>query len=136
LPLLKLHCRTLGSIHKNTKGHVNNAALIMHGTGGAGTQFLQDRFAGELFGGGQPFDASKFHVVLIDDIGHGKSSKPSGFAHEVSALHLRRHDRVGLSRRDREAQGRSPASGHGHWAAVWKDQLIELMKDSEPKHGR
>ena len=53
----------------------------MHGTGGAGTQFLQDRFAGELFGAGQPLDAAKFYIVLIDDVGHGKSSKPSDGLH-------------------------------------------------------
>jgi len=77
LPELRLHYRTLGTIHKDSKGHVDNAVLIMHGTGGAGTQFLQDRFAGELFGVGQPLDATKYFIVLIDDIGHGKSSKPS-----------------------------------------------------------
>ena len=77
LPQLRMHYRTLGTIHKDTKGHVDNAVLIMHGTGGAGTQFLQDRFAGELFGAGQPLDAAKYFIVLIDDIGHGKSSKPS-----------------------------------------------------------
>jgi homoserine O-acetyltransferase len=77
LAKLNIHYRTLGSIHKDKNGHVDNAVLVMHGTGGAGTQFLQDRFAGELFGAGQPLDATKFYIVLIDDIGHGKSSKPS-----------------------------------------------------------
>jgi len=77
LPELKLHYRTLGTVHKDRNGRVDNAVLIMHGTGGAGTQFLQDRFAGELFGPGQPLDATKYFIVLPDDIGHGKSSKPS-----------------------------------------------------------
>ena len=81
LPQLKVHYRTLGKLHKNTKGHVDNAVLIMHGTGGAGTQFLRDIFAGELFGAGQPLDAAKYYIVLIDDIGHGKSSKPSDGLH-------------------------------------------------------
>ena len=77
LPMLNIHYRTLGTVHKDKKGHADNAVLIMHGTGGAGTQFLQDRFGGELFGAGQPLDATKYFIVLIDDIGHGKSSKPS-----------------------------------------------------------
>jgi homoserine O-acetyltransferase len=81
LPELQIHYRTLGQLHKDKKGHVDNAVLIMHGTGGSGTQFLQDRFAGELFGAGQPLDATKFFIVLIDDIGHGKSSKPSDGLH-------------------------------------------------------
>ncbi|WP_395641933.1 alpha/beta fold hydrolase [Rudaea sp.] len=77
LPELRLHYRTLGRIHRDRKGHVDNAVLIMHGTGGAGTQFLNDHFAGQLFGPGQPLDAAKHFIVLPDGIGHGKSSKPS-----------------------------------------------------------
>ena len=77
LPELKMHYRSLGTVHKGTNGHVDNAVLIMHGTGGSGSQFLQERFAGELFGAGQPLDAARYYIVLIDDIGHGKSSKPS-----------------------------------------------------------
>ena len=80
LPELRMHYRTLGAIHK-THGHVDNAVLIMHGTGGDGTQFLNDRFGGELFGAGQPLDASTHFIILIDDIGHGKSSKPSDGLH-------------------------------------------------------
>jgi homoserine O-acetyltransferase len=78
---LRIHYRTLGTVHRDGRGRADNAVLIMHGTGGAGTQFLQDRFAGELFGAGQPLDATKFFIVLIDDIGHGKSSKPSDGLH-------------------------------------------------------
>jgi homoserine O-acetyltransferase len=77
LPQLRLHYRTLGKIHRDARGRVDNAVLIMHGTGGAGTQFLQDRFAGELFGAGQPLDATRYFIVLPDAIGHGRSSKPS-----------------------------------------------------------
>ena len=80
LPELRMHYRTLGAIHKD-HGHVDNAVLIMHGTGGDGTQFLNDRFGGELFGAGQPLDATTHFIILIDDIGHGKSSKPSDGLH-------------------------------------------------------
>jgi homoserine O-acetyltransferase len=38
---------------------------------------LTPAFAGELFGAGQPLDATKYYVVIPDAIGHGKSSKPS-----------------------------------------------------------
>jgi homoserine O-acetyltransferase/O-succinyltransferase len=81
LPELKLHYRTLGKIHKDKNGHVDNAVLIMHGTGGSGGQFINDRFAGELFNPGEPLDATKYFIVLPDDIGHGKSSKPSDGLH-------------------------------------------------------
>src|SRR5262249_41912745 len=55
--------------------------LIMHGTGGTGAQFLQDRFARGLFGAGPPPDTAAPLIVLIDDIGHGKASKPSDGVH-------------------------------------------------------
>ena len=34
-------------------------------------------FAGQLFGPGQPLDASKYYIIIPDSLGHGKSSKPS-----------------------------------------------------------
>jgi homoserine O-acetyltransferase len=55
--------------------------LIGHGTGGSGDAFLRPQFAGELFGPGQPLDATKFFIVMPDGIGHGKSSKPSDGLH-------------------------------------------------------
>lgn len=70
LPELRLHYTTVGNSS-------NPAVLIMHGTGGMGRGFLSAGFAGELFGPGQPLDATKYFIVLPDGIGHGKSSKPS-----------------------------------------------------------
>src|SRR5436309_3014810 len=77
LPELRIHYRTLGKAEKDTQGKTTNAVLVMHGTTGSGAQFIRPEFAGELFGVGQPLDATKFFIVLPDGIGHGKSSKPS-----------------------------------------------------------
>jgi homoserine O-acetyltransferase len=77
LPELRLHYRTYGTPRRDADGRVTNAVLIMHGTGGTGAQFVRDAFAGELFGPGQPLDASRYYIILPDDIGHGRSSKPS-----------------------------------------------------------
>jgi homoserine O-acetyltransferase len=38
---------------------------------------LTPGYAGELFGAGQPLDASKYYIIIPDALGHGKSSKPS-----------------------------------------------------------
>jgi homoserine O-acetyltransferase len=81
LPELKIHYRTVGKPVKDEKGIVRNAVLITHGTTGSGAQFIRPEFAGELFGPGQPLDASKFFIILPDGIGHGKSSKPSDGMH-------------------------------------------------------
>lgn len=77
LPELRLHYTTLGTPQRDAGGRVTNAVLIMHGTGGTGHQFLRPAFAGVLFGPGQLLDSSKHFIILPDDIGHGKSSKPS-----------------------------------------------------------
>ena len=81
MPELRLHYRTLGKPVRNAKGVTQNAVVIMHGTTGNGAQFIRPEFAGELFGPGQPLDTTKFFIVLPDDIGHGKSTKPSNGMH-------------------------------------------------------
>jgi homoserine O-acetyltransferase len=81
LPELRLHYATLGQPARDAAGHVTNAVLLLHGTGGSGAQFLQPQFAGELFGTGQLLDIAKYYIVLPDGIGHGKSSKPSDALH-------------------------------------------------------
>src|SRR5579862_660246 len=81
LPELKIHYRTLGKPQTDDKGIVRNAILIMHGTTGSGAQFIRPEFAGALFGKGELLDAEKYFIILPDDIGHGKSSKPSDSLH-------------------------------------------------------
>ena len=78
---LRIHYRTLGKPRSDSHGVVRNAVLIMHGTSGNGGSFLRPIFAGELFGPGQPLDATRYFIVLPDGIGHGKSSKPSDGLH-------------------------------------------------------
>ena len=81
LPELRIHYVTLGRPVKDAHGMVRNAVLIGHGTGGSADGFLRPQFAGELFGPGQPLDATKYFIVMPDGIGHGKSSKPSDGLH-------------------------------------------------------
>ncbi|HVP55675.1 MAG TPA: alpha/beta fold hydrolase [Candidatus Eisenbacteria bacterium] len=77
LPDLRMHYMTLGKPVRDANGRVTNAVLILHGTGGAGRQFLAPQFADVLFGPGQLLDVSRYFIILPDNIGHGKSSKPS-----------------------------------------------------------
>jgi len=77
LPDLRLHYSTYGTPVRDAKGHVTNAVMVLHGTGGSGHQFVNDRFAGVLVGPGQLLDASRYFIILPDSIGHGQSSKPS-----------------------------------------------------------
>jgi len=70
MPELKLHYTTVGEPN-------GQPVLVLHGSGGSAASMLTPSFAGELFGPGQPLDASKYYIVIPDGIGHGKSSKPS-----------------------------------------------------------
>jgi homoserine O-acetyltransferase len=70
LPELRLHYTTVGA-------PTGEPVLILHGTTGSAAGMLTPAFAGELFGPGQPLDASRYCVILPDAIGTGKSSKPS-----------------------------------------------------------
>src|SRR3954449_8624319 len=67
---LRLHYTTVGAPS-------GQPVLILHGTTGSGAGFLTPAFAGELFGPGQPLDASRYYIILTDAIGTGGSSKPS-----------------------------------------------------------
>jgi len=74
---VKIHVTTLGTPHRDAKGRIDNAVMVLHGTGGTGKQFFRQQFADELYGPGQPLDIERYYVILPDNIGHGGSSKPS-----------------------------------------------------------
>ena len=67
---LKFHYTTIGD-------PAGIPVVVLHGTGGSADSMLTPAFAGELFGPGQPLDATKYYIIIPDALGHGKSSKPS-----------------------------------------------------------
>jgi homoserine O-acetyltransferase/O-succinyltransferase len=85
---LRLHYATFGSPQHDAHGQVTNAVLLLHGTTGSGEQFLAPQFSGMLFGPGQLLDITKYYIILFDNIGHGKSSKPS----DGMRMHFPRYD--------------------------------------------
>lgn len=108
LPTLRLHYATLGTPHRGEDGAIDNAVMLLHGTGGSGRQFLSPQFADELFGPGQPLDITRHFIILPDGIGHGASSKPSDglrmrfprydYADMVEAQHRMLVDGLGVAR--------------------------------------
>ena len=137
LPELRMHYRTYGTPRKDAQGIVHNAVLVMHGTGGTGAQFSGRSFAGELLGPGQPLDASQYFIILPDDIGHGKSSKPSddlrarfpryGYADMVEAEHRLVTDGLGVTRL-RLVMGTSMGGMHTWlWGVRYPDMMDALM---------
>jgi homoserine O-acetyltransferase len=77
LPELRLHYVTFGAPHRNSSGEIDNAVLLLHSTASTTNEFFIPSFSGTLYGSGQPFDLSRFYLIIPDAIGHGKSSKPS-----------------------------------------------------------
>ena len=98
LPELKLHYTTLGTPKRNGAGEITNAVVLLHGTSSTGKAWLIPSLANELFGPGQPLDASQYYVVLPDGIGRGGSSKPSDGL-KGKFPHYRYHDIVGSEHR-------------------------------------
>ena len=138
LPELKLHYRTLGLPRRDASGVVRNAVLIMHGTTGAGTQFLSPTFANELFGAGQPLDTTRYYIILPDGIGHGLSSRPSEGLHArfphynyddmVDADHRLVTEKLGVTHL-RFVMGTSMGGMHS-W--VWAERYPDFMDAAIP----
>jgi len=70
MPELRLAYTTVGA-------PTGEPVIVLHGTTGSAASMLTPAFAGELFGAGQPLDATRYYIVLPDALGHGRSSKPS-----------------------------------------------------------
>jgi len=137
LPALRMHYRTLGQPRRNAAGQIRNAVLLLHGTTGSGAQFLAPSFAGELFGAGQLLDATKYFLVLVDNIGHGGSSRPSdglrarfpkyGYRDMVTAQHRLLVEGLGVAHM-RLVLGTSMGGMHAWlWGEMFPDFMDALM---------
>jgi homoserine O-acetyltransferase len=134
---VRMHYTTFGHPRRDEAGHVVNAVLILHGTGGAGTSLIRPEFSGELFGPGQLLDANRYFIVLPDDIGHGKSSKPSdglkahfphyAYADMVEAEHELVAKGLGVDHL-RLVMGTSMGCMHSFmWGERWPGEVDALM---------
>src|ERR1700688_3867336 len=63
---LRLHYLTLGKPHRDAAGHVDNAVLLLHGTGGDAHSLLNPVFSDVLFVPGGVLDSTKYYLILPD----------------------------------------------------------------------
>src|SRR3954462_150870 len=63
LPALKLHYTTVGD-------PAGQPVLVLHGTGQPPAGMRTAGFAGELSGAAQPLDATKYFIIIPDNVGH------------------------------------------------------------------
>jgi homoserine O-acetyltransferase len=78
---LKIHYTTLGTPQKDAQGNITNAILMLHQTSSNGEALVTPEFITTLYDPGKPLDASKYFLIFPDNIGTGKSSKPSDGLH-------------------------------------------------------
>ncbi len=131
LPELRLHYTTVGE-------PTGEPVLVLHGTTGSGTGMLGPAFGGELFGPGQPLDASRYFIILPDAIGTGRSTKPSdglraafpryNYNDMVDAQHRLVTEHLGV-RRLRLVIGNS-MGGMQTW--IWAQRYPQMMDVAVP----
>ena len=95
-------------------------------------------FAGELFGPGQPLDITRYYLIFPDDIGHGKSSKPSdglharfpqyAYADMVEAEHRLVHEGLQVDHL-RLVMGTSMGCMHSY---VWMERHADFLDAAMP----
>jgi homoserine O-acetyltransferase len=137
LPEVKIRYWTHGAPHRDANGEIDNAVLILHGTGGSGRQFTAPQFADVLIRSGGLLDPAKYFLIMPDDIGHGASSKPSDglrarfpkydYADMVTAEHALVADGLGVKRL-RLIMGTSMGCMHAFmWGEMYPDGAKALM---------
>lgn len=138
LPTLRVRYYTLGAPHRDAAGKIDNAVLVLHGTGGSGRNFTASpQFADVLLIPGGLLDPAKYFVIMPDGIGHGASSKPSDgmhmrfpkydYADMVEAQHLLVTKALGIQKL-RLVMGASMGCMHSFmWAEAWPDAVQAVM---------
>jgi homoserine O-acetyltransferase len=137
LPEVRIHYDTIGAPHRDASGAIDNAVLLLHGTGGSGKSLQAAPFADVLMVPGGLLDPAKTFIILPDDLGHGRSSKPSDglrtkfpkydYADMVEAEHALVTQGLGI-RQLRLVLGTSMGCMHAFmWGETWPDASKALM---------
>ena len=77
LPEVTIHYRTVGTPIRDARGRITNGVLVLHGSSGDAGQVLAPSFSEPLLAKGAPLDAGRHFLIFPDNLGNGRSSKPS-----------------------------------------------------------
>lgn len=149
LPEVRIHYRTIGDPIRDGSGRITNGVLLLHGSSGDATQLMASSFSHELFGKGEPLDASRYFLILPDGLGNGKSTKPSdglrarfpkyGYAEMVELEHRLVTEGLGIQKL-RLVMGISMGGMHAWmWGIRYPDSmdgLIPIAAQPSPIEGR
>jgi homoserine O-acetyltransferase len=134
---LRLHYATLGSPHRDAKGAIDNAVLVLHWTGNSGASMLSPEYVGSLFAKGSPLDATHYYLIFPDNLGHGKSSKPSdglkarfphyGYNDLVTLQHRLVTETLGIPRLHAILGVSMGGMNAWQWAEMYPDDVEAIM---------
>ena len=107
--------RRLGTPHRDAAGQIDNAVMVLHGTGGSRPPVPRARNSPtSCTAPGQPLDLARYYIILPDGIGHGRSSKPS----DGLSMRFPHYDYDDMVEAQRlmlaAARRRPPAAADGH----------------------
>jgi homoserine O-acetyltransferase len=128
---------TLGSPHRGARGIIDNAVLVLHWTNANGTALLTPEYQRALFAPGSPIDATRFYVIIPDDVGHGGSSKPSdglrtafphyGYADMVDIQHKLITESLGIEHLHAIVGMSMGCMNAWQWAEAYPDAMDGIM---------
>jgi homoserine O-acetyltransferase/O-succinyltransferase len=137
LPRVRIHYATLGNPHRNPQGQIDNAVLVIHWTGADGNTLLSKNFMEALFAPGRPLDATRYFLILPDNVGHGKSSKPSdglkagfpkyGYADMVDLQHRLVIEKLGIEHLHAILGMSMGGMNAWQWAEAYPDAMDGIM---------
>jgi homoserine O-acetyltransferase/O-succinyltransferase len=134
---LRLHYATLGSPHRDAKGEIDNAVLVLHWTGNSGASMLTPEFLKSLFASGAPLDAGRYYLIFPDNLGHGQSTKPSdglrarfphyGYNDLVDIQHRLVTETLGIKRLHAILGVSMGGMNAWQWAEAYPDAVAAIM---------
>ena len=74
---VRIHYRTVGTPVRDARGKITNGVMVLHGSSGDAGQVLAASFSDPLLSKGGPLDAAKYFLIFPDNLGNGRSTKPS-----------------------------------------------------------
>jgi homoserine O-acetyltransferase len=134
---LRLHYATLGKPHRNAQGEIDNAVMVLHWTGNSGASMLTPEYINALFASGQPLDANRYYLIIPDNLGHGRSSRPGdglrarfphyGYNDLVDLQHKLITETLGIKRLYAILGASMGGMNAWQWAAAYPDNVNAIM---------
>lgn len=137
LERLDIHYATLGEPHRSADGEIDNAVLVLHWTGSDGRALLTPAYMKALFEPGRPLDARRYYLIFPDNVGHGRSSRPSeglktefpnyGYNDIVDVQHKLVTETLGIKRLHAILGMSMGGMNAWQWAEAYPDAVLGVM---------